>query len=611
MSNPLADAINQAESPTNKVIVQAIEQAETDPGAPFEKNVIEALSAVKQSNMAQYLRYRAKLKKANPDVMIGELDKCVNSQSGDTDDGSGSIADILVSLTINKATLFTDTNKQGFVSFEQESHTETWVLNSTGFKEWLSYLFYREYGKAPREAAIKDALSTLAGIATHEGKECEVYLRCAPHPNSDGYLIDLCDSQWRVIEVTQTGWELLEQSPVRFKRTGQMNSLPIPVTGGKLSDLWQIVNIAEESRGLTIAWMLEAFRPETPFPVLEIGGEQGSAKSSTQSKLRDLIDPSCINLRAAPKTDEDVFVSAARNWLASYNNLSRLSASRQDALCTLATGGGYGGRKLYTNDEESVWESKRPVVINGISTLVTAPDLLDRTIRTESPKISTYISESELQAWFNEKRAGIFGGLLDLFVKALSILPDVQIDKPPRMTDFAFFGEAIYRANGKSPGVFLADYQKNREAAILQSIESSPVASAVFEMSQHKDFNGTVGELLDNLDRYRPKGDTGWPKSAKGLSDLLKRFAPPLRLMSVTVEFSEKRINRGRIVTIRSCHGSVEHTDLNVTNVTKTAKSDVSDGCDGEFQQFYTHPKGIYPDDVEVDLKSSDKDFLL
>jgi len=47
---------------------------------------------------------------------------------------------------------------------------------------------------------------------------------------------------------------------------------------------------------------------------------------------------------------------------------------QQDALCTLSTGGGYASRQLYTNSDEHVMETKRPVMINGINAIATQPD---------------------------------------------------------------------------------------------------------------------------------------------------------------------------------------------------------------------------------------------
>lgn len=121
----------------------------------------------------------------------------------------------------------------------------------------------------------------------------------------------------------------MNESPVYFTRTPSMRPLPMPVpigvTHGDVGLLWQHTNIPAHSRLMVLAWLLDCFRPDTPFSVLELVGEQGSAKSTTQSVLRSLVDPNKVMLRGRPKTVEDVFVAAANNWLVSYENLSGLT----------------------------------------------------------------------------------------------------------------------------------------------------------------------------------------------------------------------------------------------------------------------------------------------
>ncbi|MFX7358995.1 hypothetical protein ABTJ04_19455, partial [Acinetobacter baumannii] len=68
-------------------------------------------------------------------------------------------------------------------------------------------------------------------------------------------------------------------------------------------------------------------------------------------------------------------------------NLSSLTPEQQDALCTLSTGGGFASRQFYTNGEEHVLECKRPVMMNGIAVVAPRPDLIDRVIHIDLPRI--------------------------------------------------------------------------------------------------------------------------------------------------------------------------------------------------------------------------------
>ena len=220
--------------------------------------------------------------------------------------------------------------------------------------------------------------------------------------------------------------------------------------------------------------------------------------------------------------------------MVSLENLSHLQPQYQDALCVLATGGGYSARTLYTNAEETIIELRKPIVLNGISVIVTAQDLLDRCLHIDLPTIQSREMAGDMEERFEAAQPALLGALLDLFVSALSTLPSVTIapENRPRMADFAALGEAVFRVQGEPAGAFLSRYNAMRKDGVLRTIDASPVGAALttYLAEVAGGFNGTLSELLDRLERYRPQGEA-WPRSAKGLGDALRRLAPALRLI--------------------------------------------------------------------------------
>lgn len=536
-----------------QTVDDAITVAEEDCGVVFEETVLAALRLLRNGDRPAFQRYRARIKRANKDIRIGELDRAL-SDGGSEDAGSGTLTDEIITMVRDAAQLWHDADGNGYATFAQNGHYEHWPLQSQGFRDWCSYRSFTDLGAAPGDGTLSAAIVALSGIAKHEGEEHPVGLRIMA---ADGrYYLDLCNEQWQAVEIDVTGWRVLDNPPVRFRRSPAMRPLPTPVSGGDLAALWPLVNIPDGLRPLVLAVLLEYWRPDTPYPLLLISAPQGTAKSTTHSRLRDLTDPNRVNLRAAPKTVEDVFVSAGANHIVSYENLSHLSDGQQDALCTLATGGGFAARTLYTNTEETVIEVRRPVILNGIGTLATRQDLVDRTVRIEPPLLADNDrrEETDLKAAFDQQHAALVGGLLDLFVKTLAKLPTVTVKTLPRMADFARLGEAMMQAEGSKPGDFLELYRANRERSVLLALESSPVATAleayVADWPIHQSDKCSVKVWKERLEHHRPDGEA-WPHSPKGFADALRRAEPGLRVLGIAVQFDPVRRMDGYHVAVK------------------------------------------------------------
>ena len=527
------DAVQQQEADkiTAEAEVVALAAEAGDVGAPFEPTALATLRSLKAQGFADWVRLRKRLKKAG--VGVTELDRQLHHGEGAPPEEDETVADKLIELARGQCQFLHDAQREPYAVFEAAGARQVYGVLSGGFSDYLSHAYYSVHDRAPTETSLKVALATLRGQARFEGETCEVFTRIAK--TEDGYWLDLCNDAWQCVQVTATGWAVVagDGAPL-FTRSDSMRPLPMPERGGTLDALWPLVNVPLADRLMMLAWMLECLRADTPHVVLELVGEQGSAKSSTQRALRRLIDPNQADLRAAPKSVEDVWIAARNSHMVSLENLSHLQPQYQDALCVLATGGGYSARTLYTNAEETILELRKPIVLNGISVIVTAQDLLDRCLHIDLPTINSRELAGDMEERFEAAQPKLLGALLDLFVNVLAALPSVSIapEHRPRMADFAALGEAVFRVHGAVAGAFLSRYNAMRKDGVLRTIDASPVGAALaaYLADMSGGFNGTLKELLGRLERYRPHGEA-WPRSAKGLGDALRRLAPALRLI--------------------------------------------------------------------------------
>ena len=463
----------------------------------------------------------------------------------ETDEPKASAADRLVALARKNCVYFHTPDKIAYARVACGDHSEVWAVDSSEFRAWIEAKYYRLTGTGLQPRTLEMAISTLSAHAKYDGLEHTVHLRSAKHDGK--YYIDLCDDEWRVVEVSSKGWKVLATSPVMFTRTPSMRELPVPVEGGKFKGILDFANVPKDSWVILYAWVIECFRPETPYVGLALIGEHGSAKSSAQSFLRDLVDPNKHNLRVAPKSVQDIDVAAGSAHLLSYENLSVLSDEMQDRLCSILTGAGSAGRKLYTDDQEVVIGLKRPVALNSIDHVVTRPDLLDRFICLELPSIEKgRKTEVEMHANYDKMRPRFFGAILTRFARALALLPAVvkETRDLPRMADFALLGEAVARSLKRKPGDFLARFNKNRRDGIEDTIDDNVVGDAIRQYLQaHKGgLEGTFAQLNAKLQAHcRAKSQSqgaikDWPKNGKAFGSQLRRLKPAMKLIGILIE---------------------------------------------------------------------------
>jgi hypothetical protein len=332
--------------------------------------------------------------------------------------------------------LFHDENGGTFATFQAEHGWETCSLSSKHFKDWLSYLYYQRFDGVPNAAALNDALNVLKGRAKFDGELQRVFVRVG---SLDGKIyLDLADEQHRVVEISTDGWNVLEgNSPVRFIRKSGCQALPLPVPDGSVEELRPFINTStpphdiknDETFRLFVGALVMGFKPTGPYPIVNVGGPQGAAKTGTCEIIRACLDPNVALLRSVPKEVRGLMISAQNNWILGFDNVSNLSADMAEAFCRMATGGGQAERELYTDDDEKIIQASRMVILNGISDASTRPDFLDRCLILRVAPIADSVrkAKEEVVSEFEKARPRILGALLDAVVCALKHYPAVKI----------------------------------------------------------------------------------------------------------------------------------------------------------------------------------------
>jgi len=437
--------------------------------------------------------------------------------------------------------------KDAFVTIPVDEHFENWSVKSQTFKRYVARQFFDQEGKAMNSDALSAAVNLIEARALFDGEEHSVHVRVAGH-NGNIYL-DLCNDSWQVVEITASGWHVIDESPVKFRRSRGMLPLAVPEPDGVLDDLRNYLNVDDATWPLVVAWLIANLRPIGPYPLLALFAEQGSGKSTTGRLLRSLIDPNSAPLRAEPKDGRDLMIAANNSWCLAYDNLSHVPSWLSDALCRLSTGGGFATRELYTDQDEIIFDSQRPVMLTSIEEVATRSDLLDRCLIVWLPTIpeNRRRPEAQMMAAFEAARPRIIGALLNAVSVAIRDLPTVELPCLPRMADFALWVTAAETGLGWARGTFLAAYQGNRASANDLALESSPMARPLLDIVEESGgWSGAASELLQALETKvseQVKRQNGWPKNARSLSGQIKRLSPNLRSAGWATE-SGRQANR-------------------------------------------------------------------
>ncbi len=519
--------------------------------------------------------FQAWNKQNNPPLSDDELRATFESiaraeTSSKEDEESGdrrTVADKLVDLVLESGSeLYIDQTNEPHITFPEKPIVGFPIKSST-FRRWLAGTYWAVAAKGFSGDTLSQVVNSLEGKAFFEGETVTLFNRVARQGNNIFY--DLGDDE-KVVKITPQGWEVTNDCPVKFRRFSHQLPQVEPLQGGKLEDIAKYVNLKTETdKLLFLTYLITVSIPDIPRVVLINIGDQGAAKSTALRIIRSLIDPSVSELLSPPSDINELAQASNHHYCLYLDNLSYLRDELSDALCRLATGIGFTKRKLFTNDEDVLFNQKVAVGITGINLVAQRADLLDRCLILSYERIPEERRADEEEFWknFMAEKPYILGALFTNLSHVLRIITDIKLSRKPRMADYAKYAAAGAIALGRTSEEFLMAFSENIGRQNQAAIESSPTAQSILQfMSLHNEWSGSSSDLHRELKLIVDKanlqlgGSDGFPKSSNWLWKRIMQIRP--NLLSLGISAVKSELETSSIITLKKSSKANENTAI-------------------------------------------------
>jgi len=377
--------------------------------------------------------------------------------------------------------------------------------------------------------------------------------------NNVAYL-DLNNAEREVVEIDAEGWRIIKcPFDVRFIRNPNAAPLPRPIPPGgnyNITDLKRFVNISSnEDFYLIIAWVMGCFMGYE-VPILVMNGQQNSGKSTNTNVIRGLLDPMRgLDLLTKPSNDRDMVSDIATRFVLAYDNLSRIEEWLSNALCNLSTGGTFGGRRLYSDNESARFSAVRPVILNGIPEFAKLDDLKRRMFHIYIPPVTSGQRDKlSIYEEFAQAHPSLLAIILDGVVEAFKVRArgSTPLNEPLPLRDPVVWANSACEALGLPKNAIIQAVRDGHSSSLEESFDDSYVARGVHDfMKDKKQWRGHSSELLKALWIYQPKErgrETFWPSGPRAMTTTLMKIAPALRKMGIIID--KVRSNGARLIQI-------------------------------------------------------------
>ena len=380
---------------------------------------------------------------------------------------------------------------------------------SREFRIHFQRLIYDHVHNVLERRTYESALDYLGILAYKNGKHVTVYKRIFSDNEKIIYELDK-DKNIKVL-ITKEGISITNEVDVFFHHSKYYANQVEPDFDGiknvSNKELLKLIrkhfNLKGNEVVLFAIYLVSSFLGNTiNHPIMSISGQKGSGKSGAISRFCQLVDPKNIGLGNIPKSEDDISLRISENYVNAFDNLSFLNKATSDLFCKCVTGGANSRRTLYENNDETTFDLKSIVVLNGIEVLISEADLLDRTIFFHLDRLTSDVikTEAELDKAFMEDKPKILA--LCFAIVQLALKDNLPVDKSEmmRMADFYEWSIKIGRVLGYDDKVVIKLLQKNQDVVNEQALSENPLAQVLLIYMEYSDEKvSTVTELLKTL----------------------------------------------------------------------------------------------------------------
>lgn len=386
---------------------------------------------------------------------------------------------------------------------------------------------------------IKKCVFNQCGSILKTQKLIDTNLRIQQEEDGSIIRINLANEKYEYIEITCNGWKICSDGDKYFSKVNGQGEMPKPIRGGELEKIFNYCRIPDEKKKLFLAYVISCFI-DIIHPCLVIQGSAGSGKSTLSTMLKMLIDPCKNNAPCIfPKSEGELQYMYNSNYFVAYDNMQKLNAKQSDYLCSIVTGSQILKRKLYTDSEVCQYDLRQPILLNGISGIVTREDMLDRSIIIELLPLESDVrySERQLMRDFKNDLPYILGGIMDVLVEVIATYEPDSLFSSPRLIDFYEYGYYICEAIEKGSGdVFCDEFNNsmyNQKKKFCKNEELKEVLICFLEENDNY-WYGTMGDFSEELLSFTEEWETTEKPSA--VPPTANRLARELHVMNESLK---------------------------------------------------------------------------